>query len=476
MGRVNIDIPEPNEKQRLFLADHHRHCAYGGARGGGKSWAVRVKAVLLCCRWEGIKVLIVRKTYKELINNHIVPLQAMLPREVARYNKTEKVFTFANGSTIWFGYCANDSDLDQYQGAEYDVIFIDEATQLKEEWIKKINLAVRQPNGLPKRTYYTCNPGGVSHNYIKRLFIDRKYEGAEVPENYSFTQALVTDNKALMEMQPEYKTELEALPPKLRKAWLEGSWDIFEGMFFEEFKDDPEHYEDRQWTHVIAPFEVPKEWKIYRSFDWGYSKPFSCAWWAIDYDGVAYRILELYGCTKTPNEGVKWIAPKVFAEIQRIEKEHRWLKGKQIYGVADPAIFSADGGESIAETAQKYGVYFTPGDHQRIPGWMQIHYRMAFDENGYPMMYVFNNCKGFIRTIPTLLYDEHKVEDLDTEGEDHIADETRYFCMSRPIKPRQAPVPDEYATNPLNVYLDIPKENLTKRSVRPRMTIITEGE
>jgi hypothetical protein len=247
-------------------------------------------------------------------------------------------------------------------------------------------------------------------------------------------------------------------------------------MFFEEFKDDPEHYEDRQWTHVIAPFEVPKEWKIYRSFDWGYSKPFSCAWWAIDYDGVAYRILELYGCTKTANEGVKWIAPKVFAEIQRIENEHRWLKGKQIYGVADPAIFSADGGESIAETAQKYGVYFSPGDHQRIPGWMQIHYRMAFDENGYPMMYIFNNCKGFIRTIPTLLYDEHKVEDLDTEGEDHIADETRYFCMSRPIKPRQAAIPDDYVNNPLYVNLDIPKENLVKRTVRPRIEIITEGE
>ena len=476
MARVNIDIPEPNVKQKLFLADKHRHCAYGGARGGGKSWAVRVKATLLCCRWEGLKVLIVRKTYKELINNHIVPLQAMLPREVARYNKTEKVFTFFNGSTIWFGYCATDSDLDQYQGAEYDVIFFDEATQLKEEWLKKINLAVRQPNGLPKRTYYTCNPGGISHNYIKRLFIDRKYEGAEIPENYSFTQALVTDNKALMEMQPEYKAELEALPPKLRKAWLEGSWDIFEGMFFEEFKDDPEHYEDRQWTHVIAPFEIPKEWKIYRSFDWGYSKPFSCAWWAIDFDGVAYRILELYGCTKTPNEGVKWIAPKVFAEIQRIENEHRWLKGKQIYGVADPAIFSADGGESIAETAQKYSVYFTPGDNKRIPGWMQIHYRMAFDENGYPMMYIFNNCKGFIRTIPTLLYDEHKVEDLDTEGEDHVADETRYFCMSRPIKPRQAAIPDEYVNNPLFVNLDIPKENLTKRKARPRMEIITEGE
>ena len=138
-----IKIPEPNAKQKIFLADQHRHVAYGGARGGGKSWAVRVKATLLCMRWAGIKILIVRKTYKELTNNHIVHLQQMLPTEVARYNKTEKVFTFCNGSTIWFGYCNNDADLDQYQGAEYDVIFFDEATQLQESWLKKINLAVR---------------------------------------------------------------------------------------------------------------------------------------------------------------------------------------------------------------------------------------------------------------------------------------------------------------------------------------------
>lgn len=245
MAEITIEIPEPNEKQKLFLADQHRHVGYGGARGGGKSWAVRVKASLLCLKWAGIKCLIVRKTYRELINNHIVPLQQMLPPKVARYNKQEKVFTFFNGSTIWFGYCGNDGDLDQYQGAEYDVIFLDEATQLQESWIKKINLAVRQPNGLPKRTYYTCNPGGVSHNYIKRLFIERRYEDGEIPENYSFTQALVTDNKVLMEMQPEYKAELEALPPKLREAWLYGSWDIFEGQFFEDFVDAPEHYADR---------------------------------------------------------------------------------------------------------------------------------------------------------------------------------------------------------------------------------------
>ena len=142
-----------------------------------------------------------------------------------------------------------------------------------------------------------------------------------------------------MDKQPEYKRRLEKLPPKLREAWLNGSWDIYEGQFFEEFRDDPRHYKDRVYTHVIDPFEVPDGWKIYRSFDWGYNKPFSCGWWAVDYDGVLYRILELYGCTDTPNEGFKWPPEQVFAEIHRIEVEHRWLAGKKIIGIADPAIW-----------------------------------------------------------------------------------------------------------------------------------------
>ncbi|MBO5867419.1 MAG: phage terminase large subunit, partial [Oscillospiraceae bacterium] len=175
MSEIRIQIPLPNKKQKLFLEDRHRHVAYGGARGGGKSWAVRIKAVLLCLAWPGIRVLILRKTHRELINNHIEPLLNLVPASVARYNKAEKVMRFVGGGAIWFGYCGCDADLDQYQGAEYDVVFFDEATQFKEDWIRKINLAVRQPNGLPKRSYYTCNPGGVSHGYIKRLFIDRRY-------------------------------------------------------------------------------------------------------------------------------------------------------------------------------------------------------------------------------------------------------------------------------------------------------------
>lgn len=175
---VELHIEQPNEKQRLFLLDKHKHVGFGGARGGGKSWAVRTKAKLLCLRYPGIKVLIVRQTYKELQNNHIDPLVPQLIG-IARYNKSDKVFTFVNGSKLCFGYCATDSDVNQYQGAEYDVVFLDEATQLDEQWIRKIVVCCRGTNDFPKRIYYTCNPGGRSHGYIKRLFVDKRYEAGD---------------------------------------------------------------------------------------------------------------------------------------------------------------------------------------------------------------------------------------------------------------------------------------------------------
>ena len=472
MGEVTMRIPEPNDKQKLFLADTHRYVGYGGARGGGKSWCVRTKAKILAAKYPGIKICIVRKTYPELTANHIKPLTKEIQKEMARYNDSKKEFRFVNGSEIIFRYLYTDKDLDRFQGTEFDILFLDEATQFSEDQYKMLIACVRGVNDFPKRVYITCNPGGVGHQWVKRLFIDRIYNTGEEPEEYSFIQAGVRDNKALMEMQPDYIKQLEALPPKIREAWLNGSWDVYMGQFFEDFYNFPDHYADRVGTHVIDPFEIPDGWKIYRSFDWGYNKPFSCGWWAVDYDGVAYRILELYGCTGTTNEGVKWTPPKVFSEIHRIETEHRWLAGKKIIGIADPAIWDAETGESIADVAAKHQVFFTPGDNKRIPGWMQVHYRLAFDDNGFPMMYVFSNCKAFIRTIPLLQYDEHKPEDLDTDGEDHVADEVRYFCMARPIKPRIAAKPDEYAQSPMAMFLDIPKEDIKTVSRRPRMEVI----
>ena len=287
-----------------------------------------------------------------------------------------------------------------------------------------------------------------------------------------FVPSSVFDNQKLLENDPNYLARLASLPEAEKKALLYGDWDSFSGQFFTEWRDNPDGYQNRIATHVIDPFEIPDGWTICRSFDWGYNKPFSCGWWAIDYDGVAYRILELYGCTGTPNQGVKWTSEKVFSEIAKIEREHRWLKGKQIHGVADPAIFAEDGGASIAETAAKFGVYFRRGDNQRIPGWMQVHYRLAFDDNGFPMMYIFNNCKATIRTLPALVFDDNKVEDLNTEGEDHIADEVRYFCMSRPITPRMTAEPDHYKQSPMYLFLDNQREDIIAVSRKPRMEII----
>ena len=425
--------------------------------------------------------MIIRKTYPELTENHINPMCEMLKchhpdkrERIASYNDSKKNITFPNGSRILFRYCDNDKDAERFQGTEVDVLFIDEATHQSEERMKKLTACVRGVNNFPKRLYMTCNPGSEGHAWVKRLFIDRKYQSNENPDDYVFIQSKVTDNKALMKSDPDYIRQLEGLPPRLKRMWLDGDWGFYEGQFFETFTDDPDHYHDRQWTHVIDPFEIPSSWKIYRSFDWGYNKPFSTMWFAVDHDGIAYHILEYYGCNGTPNEGVKQPPPQVFAEIHRIETEHRWLAGKKIVGIADPAIWDAQVGESIAETAAKHQVYFTPGDHKRIPGWMQCHYRMVFDEHGFPMFYVFTNCKHFIRTIPLLQYDEHKPEDLDTDGEDHIADAWRYFLQSRPIKPRMAPKKDTYQDSPMAMFLDIPKEDIRPARRMPRMEIIDE--
>ena len=456
---MELVLERPSEKQRLFLNEKHKYVCFGGARGGGKSWAVRTKAVLLCCRYPGITVCIIRKTYPELRANHIRQLRKLLRCDsktgrIAKYNDTEKSISFPNGSLILFRYLETEADEGRFQGTEVDVIFLDEATQHPEQRWDILKACLRGVNGYPKRIYLTCNPGGVGHGWVKRLFIDRCFKDTEDAEDYVFIQSLVTDNRALMERQPEYLRQLESLPPKQREAWLYGRWDIFEGQFFEELRTEPdleqarkqgcelpaeELKRQRRWCHVIPPVDLTKgearHWTILRSYDFGYGKPFSCAWWAVDYDGVLYRVLELYGCTGEPNVGLRWTPDEQFRRISEMEREHPWLRGKHIEGVADPAIWDASRGESVADTAARYGVWFSPGDNKRVPGWMQVHYRLQFDENGYARMYVFDTCRDFIRTMPLMVYDRHRAEDLDTELEDHIADETRYMCMSRPVGP-----------------------------------------
>ena len=455
----------PTVKQKRFLQMRAKHCGYGGARGGGKSWVVRIKAFLLANKWgrpnawsEGIKICIVRRTLVDVRNNHIVPLKILL-NGLAKYNQTERTFHFPNGSTIHFEYYDNEGHSDHFQGVEYDVIFIEEATQLPEEWIKNIAASCRGANSFPHRIYYTCNPGGPGHAYIKRIFIDRVYKEGENPEDYEFVQAKVTDNKVLMELDPDYITFLKNLPPKRRAAWLDGSWEIYSGQYFNEFVNDPDHYDDGYYTHVINPIPIRKHWTIYRGLDWGHFRPYSVSWYAIDEDGVMYRFKELYGVQKSgnesiPNEGVQWPPERLFKKIREIEDTDPDLKGKQIIGIADPAIFQSQTGTSIADTGMDCGVYFLPGDNTRLAGWMQCRYRLQFNDAGRPRFQVFNTCTEFIRTIPILQHDEHDVEDLDTSGEDHIADEWRYVCMANVIKPivEEPEYKPMYGADPLNMF------------------------
>lgn len=451
MAKIQIRLPPPNKKQEIFLRSKSRYVCFGGARGGGKSWVVRVKAFKLAMKYAGIQIMILRSTFPELEANHVRPMLQMVPQKLRRYNSSKHLMTFKNGSIIQFAYCANEADLERYQGTEYEIIFIDEATHHDEIIFTKLKAVNRSTRaGYPKRIYLTCNPGGKGHAWVKRLFIDRDYKPDEVPEEYTFIQSLVTDNVALMRAQPEYIQTLKSMPPKLRAAWLYGQWDIFEGQFFEEFKINPNPA--RKHTHVIEAFDPPDYWRRLRSYDFGYNKPFSCGWWVVDPDGRLYRILELYGCQKDQQDvGVRWTTEEQFEEIKRIENEHPWLRGHNIEGVADPAIWQENGGVSVADVAARKHVFFQPGDNQRIPGWMQMHYRMRFDENGYPMLYVFENCKAFIRTVPSLIYDEHKPEDLDTKGEDHVADESRYMCMLNPITPKPVEKKKPKPYDPLDI-------------------------
>jgi PBSX family phage terminase large subunit len=441
---INI---RPTVKQMQFLRMRAKHCGYGGARGGGKSWVVRVKACLLANRFgrpdknsEGIKICIVRKTLEDVRKNHIVPMKSML-QGLARFNQQERTFWFPNGASIHFEYYAAEKDVEHFQGVEYDVIFIEEATQFNEEWLKYIAASCRGANDYPHRIYYTCNPGGPGHAYIKRIFIDRIYKDDENPDDYEFVQAKVTDNKVLMELDPDYIKFLRNLPPKQRAAWLEGSWEIYSGQYFSEFQHNPDGYESRRWTHVIHPIKIRRHWTIYRGLDWGFFRPFSVGWYAVDEEGIMYRFRELYGVQKSgkesiANEGVQWPPEKVFKTIAEIENSDPDLKGREIIGIADPAIFQSQTGVSIADTAMQCGVYFRPGDNTRIPGWMQCRYRLQFNEDGIPRFYVFDTCKEFIRTITTLQHDERNVEDLETlKSEDHIADEWRYVCMQNMIRP-----------------------------------------
>ena len=321
----------PNPRQAEFFASRARHTAYGGARGGGKSWAMRRKFVLLALRYDGLQLLLLRRTLPELYENHVRPLQREL-HAVAPYNATQRVFAFPNGSRIRLGYCAEERDVYQYQGQEYDVIGLEEATHFTEsqmQFLTTCNRSVRAD--FTPRMYYTCNPGGVGHGWVKRLFLDRAYRSGERPEDYAFIPARVFDNPVLLERNPEYVRTLEALPEPLRRAYLEGDWDVLAGQYFAEFRRD---------AHVIEPIALPGHWRRFAAMDWGYRDPCAVLWLAVSDGGRVYVYRELY-LTRT-------LSSELARRIREAQGDERIA-----YTVASPDAWQTRGlqdvaGESIA--------------------------------------------------------------------------------------------------------------------------------
>ena len=444
---------------------------YGGAAGGGKSDCALVEA-LRQVHIPHYRGLILRKTYpqlSDLIDRSRELYLSAFPK--AKYNDTKHCWSFPSGAKIYFGAMQYTKDRTNYQGKRYDFIDFDELTQFT--WDEYSYLFSRnRPGGPDTRCYIRAqaNPGGIGHGWVKERFISAAkpmstiWEEREIrhpdgkvqinKRSRIFVPASVFDNKILMENDPEYIASLAQLPEKERNALLYGDWDSFAGQVFTEWRNNPDNYESRRGTHVINPFRVPDSWKIYRGFDFGYAKPFSVGWYAIDHDGRMYRIRELYGCTGTPNEGVKWDPAQIARKIAEIESEDINLKGKKIHGIADPSIFDESRGESVAQMMERERIYFEKGDNTRIAGKMQLHNRLVFDDIGIPMLYIFSTCKHFIRTFPELIYDETDVEDIDTDGEDHIYDECRYVAMVHPINPpkREAKIKPY---NPLDTDDDI---------------------
>ena len=278
----------PFPPQEAFFQARARRIAYGGARGGGKSFAMRAKLVLLALRYPGIQILLLRRSFPELRENHINPLRRWL-YGIATFRESTKEFVFPTGSRIKLGYLAEESDTLQYQGQAYEVIGMEEATQFTENQYYAMTECCRLSGVLREkftpRMYFTCNPGGVGHAWVKRLFIDRDYRDGERAEDYVFIPSTVYDNRYLLKENPEYVRNLESLPPLRRKAMLEGDWDAFEGQYFTEF--------DRA-KHVIEPFEIPSSWHRFAALDYGLDMT-CCLWFAYPPDRsrmVVYR--ELY--------------------------------------------------------------------------------------------------------------------------------------------------------------------------------------
>lgn len=430
---------------------------YGGARGGGKTegsigdWLEHSNTY-----GEHAIGVFFRRTFKQL-DEVIARTKQLFDKLGARYFELPKgEWIMPGGARLKFRYLERDSDAEEYQGHSYTRIYIEELTNFPSP--RPINLlraTLRSGVGVPCCMRLTGNPGGPGHHWVKKRYIDPAPQGLKIlTESFTdsdtgetitrervFIPSKVSDNPKVGALYKGNLHQAAMGDPMLLRAWLNGDWDIIQGAYFECWDSK---------IHVVPPDTyrfIPPNAQRLRSLDWGTARPFSVGWYAIGDgkwrhpdlrtpfpEGAFVKYREWYGSNGQPDCGLRMNPESVARGILTRQQ----LAGEQIeYGVADPSIFINSTGISIAETMAKQACFWRRGDNKRIPGWVEFRHRLLGsqwqDSALVPMLYFAANCEDSIRTIPILQHDESNIEDVDTESEDHAADETRYAIMSRPM-------------------------------------------
>ena len=425
---MNLDL-RITEKQNLFMESEAFETLFGGAAGGGKSYGQLVDALVYALKYEKSKQIIFRRTFPDLERSIIRTSLEMYPREIASYNSSKHTWTFQNGSIIDFGYIDNENDVYQYQSAEYDVIRFDELTHFTEYMYTYMISRCRGANDYPKRIKSSTNPGGVGHVWVKERFIDVGKYG-EIHEcrletgkmtTRLFIPSFVTDNKFLMEKDPDYVHRLDALPEKERKALKEGNWDIFDGQYFKDF--------DRS-VNVIEPFMIPEEWDRYRTLDYGLDM-LACYWIAIDDKGYEYVYKELYESDLIISDAAKRIL-----EVTGDDKI------KITYAPPDLWNRRNDTGKNAYDIFRENGVILTKSSNNRVLGWYSVQEHLKIetkkdeqtgDEIRISKLRIFETCRHLLRTLPVIQRDEKNPNDCAKEPHEltHAPDALRAFCIER---------------------------------------------
>lgn len=428
MNDINLSI---TRKQKAFIDATETEVLFGGAAGGGKSYAQCIDAMLFALKYPKSKQLLLRRTFPELEMSILRTVRELYPADIWRYNVQQHTGRFTNGSLIDFGYINSEQDLGRYQSAEFDVIRFDELTHFTEEMYRYLFSRIRGANEYPKQIKSSTNPGNVGHSWVKARFIDPAPPDTVIktPQGTRrFIPSKVQDNVFLMKNDPSYIERLQNLSETEQKALLHGSWDVFEGQYFTEW---------RRELHVVEPFAIPEWWQVYRAIDYGLDR-LACLWCAFDETGNAYVFRELCRSNTIVSDAARLILAAGDEPVTAT------------FMPSDLMGRSSQTGVSIFETFSSAGLQGTPINNPRVAGWVNLKEWLHPVDNGTgvkaPKLRIFNTCTELIACLPQLQYAKTgDPSDVAKEPHDitHAPDALRYMMDGRP-RPGVKPVEERH--------------------------------